>query len=119
MNRAKRKRLSDLRTEVEQSRTLLESANTKLEYEDIANGLVDLKDQIDDVKNEEEECRDNYPENLQGSDIYAGMCEAVDTLDTVSSALDSAIDYLANQEEPDVDEALNSIDEALSGLEEF
>lgn len=117
MNKAKRKRLDSLRGEIEQVREDLAGTDT-VDIETASATLTDLRDQVDDVKCEEEEVRDNYPENLQSSDIYATMCEAVDTMDNSIMSLESAIDSLG-EDCPDVEAAVNALDEAISNLEDI
>ena len=38
----------------------------------------------------------NYPENLQGTEIYENMETAVDTMEEVASVIEDAVDSLNN-----------------------
>ena len=65
--------------------------------ENILGLLESAKDCLEAVLNEEENCRDNIPENLQGSERYElveaacdNLTEAVDGLDTAIEAINQA-----------------------------
>lgn len=45
---------------------------------------------VDMVSDQEQDAMDNYPENLQGSDRYAEMENAVTELDNASEYIDQA-----------------------------
>ena len=51
---------------------------------------------VNNVKDEEEDAMYNYPENLQGTEIYETMEVAVDTMEEVISAIEDAVDSLNN-----------------------
>lgn len=53
-------------------------------------------DIVNQVKDEEEDSMYNYPENLQGTEIYETMEVAVDTMEEVASAIEDAVDSLNN-----------------------
>lgn len=53
-------------------------------------------DIVNSVKDEEEDTMYNYPENLQGTEIYENMEVAVDTIEEVTSAIEDAVDSLNN-----------------------
>lgn len=53
-------------------------------------------DIMNSVKDEEEDTMYNYPENLQGTEIYENMEIAVDTMEEVTSAIEDAADSLNN-----------------------
>lgn len=57
---------------------------------------------LEDVLSEEEDARDNIPESLQESDRYQ-VCE--DSCDL----LEQVIDDLGNEEETDIEDALNTL----------
>lgn len=61
-------------------------------------------DIVNSVKDEEEDTMYNYPENLQGTEIYENMETAVDTMD----------DAVSN-----IDDGISSLNEAVSLLEEI
>lgn len=50
------------------------------------------------MKDEEEEAKENYPENLQQTDRYYAMEEALDQLEEAFGALKEAIDCLQSIE---------------------
>ena len=51
---------------------------------------------VNSVKDEEEDAMYNYPENLQGTEIYENMETAVDTMEEVASVIEDAVDSLNN-----------------------
>ena len=64
-----------------------------------ARGLLErAKGIVGTVRNREQDCLDNIPENLEGSERYSTMESAIDSLD-------DAIDK--------IEEAQDSIDEAM------
>ena len=67
--------------------------NTARELLDRARGIVSS------VRDREQDCLDNMPENLEGSERYSTMESAIDSLD-------DAIDK--------IEEAQDSIDEAMN-----
>lgn len=42
---------------------------------------------VDTVHDQESDCVDNYPENLQGTDAYQNMEDAVDNLDDAMTSI--------------------------------
>lgn len=62
---------------------LIEEANT-------------LKDKIEEVLNEEQECFDNMPENLQYSERGENMQEAIESLEEAQSNIEDCISNLEN-----------------------
>lgn len=115
MNKAKRVRISQLISELEQAREALSNPET-IDLENATVTIVDLHDQIDEVKSEEEEVRDNYPENLHNSDIYDTMCAAVDCMEYAMDSLDEATDAIESGE---VESAIDSLGNAINSLEEI
>lgn len=61
-------------------------------------------DIVNSVKDEEEDAMCNYPENLQGTEIYENMETAVDTMEDVVS---------------NIDDGISSLNDAVSLLEEI
>ena len=61
-------------------------------------------DIVNSAKHEEEDAMCNYPENLQGTEIYENMETAVDTME----------DAVSN-----IDDGISSLNEAVSLLEEI
>lgn len=51
---------------------------------------------VDRIKDEEQDSLDNMPENLQESERYSNMEEAVDALDDALTAINEASDYVEN-----------------------
>lgn len=66
--------------------------------------LCPLHDLLEDTASEEEETRDSFPENLQGSDRYCDSEEASESMEEALSAMDDMMDAIEN-----VIEALESI----------
>ena len=56
--------------------------------------LNNAESEIESVLDDENDCMSNYPENLQGTDAYADMEEAVDTLGEAQSSLEEIINQL-------------------------
>lgn len=50
---------------------------------------------VGNVCDKEQDAVDNYPENLQGTDMYEAMERAVDNLESAMEMLDDAKDLLA------------------------
>ena len=46
---------------------------------------------LDQVRDKESDCVDNYPENLQDTDRYAAMEDAVESLDEAIENIDDAV----------------------------
>lgn len=51
---------------------------------------------VSDISSEEEDCMDNMPENLQSSDRYSIMEDAVSNLEDAESDIDSAIEHITS-----------------------
>lgn len=49
---------------------------------------------VSDICDKEQDCMDNYPENLQGTDTYEKMETAVDSLTDAIESLDDTIDSI-------------------------
>lgn len=56
--------------------------------------LAMARDIIDDARCDEEECLSNMPENLEYSERYEKMEEAIDNLMDASSSIGDAVDSL-------------------------
>lgn len=59
------------------------------------NMLSQAKSVIDDVCEAEQDCLDNYPENLQGSENYEKMEDAIDDMQNAYDKIDEAEDRIA------------------------
>lgn len=60
-----------------------------------AVGLLDnVSDLVQSVLDKEQDCVDNYPENLQGSELFEKMENAVDGLDEAIEHIDLVKDTL-------------------------
>lgn len=66
--------------------------------------LCPLHDLLEDTASEEEETRDSFHENLQGSDRYCDSEEASESMEEALSAMDDMMDNVES-----VIEALKSI----------
>lgn len=71
MNKARRKRIQDLKDK-----------------------LLDILTEIEEIINEEQEAYDNLPESLQDGDKGTKMSEAIDNLDSAYSSLEEVGEYL-------------------------
>ena len=56
--------------------------------------IADAKDNLDEVRDEEDDCKENIPENLQGSERYEIAEAAVDALESAISSLEEALDSI-------------------------
>lgn len=60
----------------------------------IIDRLEDIKADLEEITYEEEKCRDNIPENLQGSEKYERADEACDNLNDAADTLNEVIDSI-------------------------
>ena len=56
--------------------------------------LKSVAEMISDAKYDEQDCMNNMPENLQDTDRYAAMEDAVDAIDDADDFIRSAIESL-------------------------
>jgi hypothetical protein len=68
--------------------------NQRKELAKIIDRIEDIKNDIEYVRDEEQEKIDNLPENLQGSEKYSLMEEAVSNLDYALSNLEDVVDNI-------------------------
>lgn len=80
MNNTRRRRINELKTQIDFANNQLKDANKKLSS----------------ILNEEQDAFDNMPEGLQSS--YRGMCseDAIDDMEEASEKLDEVIELLNN-----------------------
>lgn len=80
MNNTRRRRISELKTQIDFANNQLKDANKKLSS----------------ILNEEQDAFDNMPEGLQSS--YRGMCseDAIDSMEEASDKLDEVIELLSD-----------------------
>ena len=64
------------------------------ELTDIYHGIAELMERLEIVLDEEQECLDNIPENLQGSERYERAENAVSSLESAFDSLSEAFDYI-------------------------
>lgn len=78
MNNTRRRRISELKTQIDFANNQLKEASKKLSS----------------ILNEEQDAFDNMPEGLQSS--YRGMCseDAIDSMEEASDKLDEVIELL-------------------------
>lgn len=78
MNNTRRRRINELKTQIDFANNQLKDASKKLSS----------------ILNEEQDAFDNMPENLQGS--YRGMCseDAIDSMEEASDKLDEVLELL-------------------------
>ena len=78
MNNTRRRRISELKTQIDFANNQLKDANKKLSS----------------ILNEEQDAFDNMPEGLQSS--YRGMCyeDAIDSMEEANDKLDEVIELL-------------------------
>ena len=73
--------------------------NQRKQLEKISNRIDDLKIDIESIRDEEQDKLDNMPENLQGSERYSLMEDAISNLDDALSYLDDVSDAINNATE--------------------
>ena len=80
MNNARRRRISELKTQIDFANNYIKEASKKLSS----------------ILSEEQDAFDNMPEGLQSS--YRGMCseDAIDNMEEASDKLDEVIELLAD-----------------------
>ena len=80
MNNTRRRRINELKTQIDFVNSTLKEVNKKLSS----------------ILNEEQDAFDNIPEGLQGS--YRGMCseDAIDNMEVASDKLDEVIELLGD-----------------------
>lgn len=61
---------------------------------DIVSKLTSLSESISELMEEEEDCMDNLPDNMQGSSLTDRYEEAIDSMDGAIDSISNAIDYL-------------------------
>ena len=70
------------------------NAKQRKELQGYANSLEEIKRAIEEMRDDEECKFDNMPEGLQESERGEAMQEAIDNLESASSSLEEAIDYI-------------------------
>lgn len=58
--------------------------------ENVLNQLRDIQTAVEELRDEEQECLDNIPENLQGSTRYEESERAADSLDSAYDSIEEA-----------------------------
>ena len=60
----------------------------------VVNLLRSAETDLDQIRDEEQDCIDATPENLQGSERYSSMENAVDCLDDAIESVQQATEYI-------------------------
>lgn len=68
--------------------------NRRKRLENLVAGLREIYSQLEDILFEEQSILDNIPENLQGSEKYEMMEQAVSNMEEALEKLDEATDLL-------------------------
>ena len=71
------------------------------EFKELIGKLADCRMELETLRDEEQECLDNMPENLQGSDRYQAAEDAI-------SAMDDAISTIEDFEVSDVEDNIEN-----------
>ena len=66
---------------------------------DVQSQLEELKQEIDSILAEEQEAYDNMPESLQNGERGEAMQEAIDALESAVSSCEELDEYLTNATE--------------------
>lgn len=78
--------------------------------------IEDAKGDISSILADEQDCLNNVPENLEGSERYDAMENAVDNLEDAIDALDDALSSI--EDEDPMEDVVRYIDDAIRGLEQ-
>lgn len=70
------------------------NANQRKTLKGYVESLDEIKSNIETMMEDEQSKLDNMPEGLQESERGEAMQEAIDNLESASSSLEEAIDYL-------------------------
>lgn len=70
------------------------NAKQRREIEKLVESLDEIKCAIEEMQETEQDKLDNMPESLQESERGDAMQAAIDNLESASSSLEEAIDYL-------------------------
>lgn len=109
MNKARRAALRKISSQIESVKDLIGDNN-----DSVIAKLEALSTEIDHYREEEEECADNMPENLQYTARYDDAMEAI-------NEMENAIDYIADAitaiTENDFDEATSNIEDAIDSVD--
>ena len=82
MNARRRKELESISSDLSELRDYIDSR------------LSDIRDRLEAVKDEEQECADNTPENLQMTGRYENSCNAVECMENALSSLDDTVNEI-------------------------
>ena len=63
---------------------------------EVLYSIDSIYNEVDSVLTEEQDCMDNFPENLQGSENYERMEETVDKLEDILETISSLRDDLSD-----------------------
>ena len=72
------------------------NAERRAQLKKIIVTIQDCANRVERLKDDEENALDGVPENLQESDRYYGMEEAVEFLEAAGEALEEAVDNMEN-----------------------
>ena len=61
--------------------------------------ISDVKERLEYIKYEEEECFENIPENLEGSERYEKAQAAIENFEEAISNLEEALEYIESASE--------------------
>lgn len=75
------------------------NSNRREEISRVIAELEAVKSNVEDLRDEEQDCLINMPENLEGSERYKRMEDAVDNLDDAVSSLEDVIESLEKASE--------------------
>ena len=85
------------------------TSNVLEKLRDYSDKVLELKDELECIKDEEDDAMMNVPENLQGSERYEAMENAVDALDSAIDSLEEICDNITDV----ADELDNMLEECL------
>lgn len=64
------------------------------QIEKLVDQLDSIYAEIEELQADEQDCYDNMPENLQGSERCQSMESAIESMDSALSSIDDVRDYL-------------------------
>ena len=87
----------------------------KVGTDEMADAIDDVMADVRGIKDEEQQCLNNMPDNLEGSERYDAMEAAVDNLEDAMDSLDDALKGVEDEESEE--EISGYLDDAIRYLE--
>ncbi len=117
MNKQRRKALSDLQAEIDQTIGSIQDEARVQTWAEIKGTIDDHHTAAEAIRDEEQEYYDNMPSGLQGGDKGDTAQSAIDNIESAMDKLEEARDT-ADNDTPDEDELVGMLEEARDSLNE-